>query len=135
MNNNNLQKLENEIRTALPELMELSEGCYLQHNRTVMRIVHVPMNSDLFHLVDTSDDDYCTIYRSEDKIIEYYKNLGHPVTILHLIKWLGEIGYGKLDTDFVLRFLGLDDMQLDYSKPLLRDQAPEVIDELCKLIN
>lgn len=120
---NNLQKLEKEIRTALPELMELNYGCEV-------RVTSKKHGASLI----MRPRDIPKIKPDEWEII------GHPVTILHLLRWLGmHKDYLGLDFSGTLTFMphenSIDSVTIDLSKPNLRDQHDDVINELCKLIN
>ena len=120
----NLQKLESAIREALPELMELSEGC----------IVNTWNNGKFRAGVDIVIPKVIPVH---------WEIIGHPVTLLHLLRWL------EIDRIVSLRGSGTineyqscsrynDDWyeitQLDLSKPLLSQQDQNVIDELVKLV-
>lgn len=107
MTNQNLEKLENAIRQALPELMEVIPFTDLE----------VKMVAEYY--IDLEAD---------------YK---HQVTIIHLLRWLdtlmssnfslGTNGLLQDHKEAVIYFL-------DLSKPLLSQQSDEVIDELVKLV-
>lgn len=132
---NNIQKLESAIRSAIPELMELSEGCRytisgIHGVYTYIGTIGELGMQEVFSIYD-NEPDTCDLEWFERQQINI---AGHPITLLHLLRWLGEIGYAKLDSDFILRFMGLNEMQWDYSKPLLSQQSDEVIDELVKLL-
>jgi hypothetical protein len=129
----NLEKLENEIRKALPELMELTEGCELEYMGKKCVATKV---SPLINVVELN---YCTyLYTGENHTI-----LGHPITILHLLRWLGTEKreasslhwQGYLLDKWGNALHSLNNVKLDLSNPLLRDQSEEVINELVKLIN
>lgn len=109
----NLQKLEAAIRKALPELMELSYGVEVRHTRK-------------------RDGQSITLRPSviPDVKPDEWEIIGHPVTLLHLLRWLGESKY--VDILAIMRVN--DAFKLDLSKPLLSQQSEEVIDELVKLV-
>lgn len=125
----NLQKLETAIREALPELMEFSYGVEVRHTRK-------------------RDGQSITLRPSviPDIKPEEWEIIGHPVTILDLLRWLdivlnnedkyystdmsltGVISVKEYDNNRVLIF------RLDLSKPLLSQQSQDVIDELVKFV-
>lgn len=129
----NLQKLENAIRQALPELMELTDGCEvliggLTYEIGVNAKVNWPNKNEIF-----------ITNLEQDIWINQFLIIGHPITILHLLMWLNlnpEIipyinGEGFLSNRMIIE---IDICKLDLSKIYLRDQAQIVIDELVKLV-
>ena len=130
---NNLEKLESEIRKALPELMELTEGCEIKHENQVLTI-------DGYNITNNRNQ----IYNQKMGywlLSDEYDIIGHPINILHLLRWVDKIPtiYCALDCDGELCIAQKGGKEyivtLDLSKPLLKDQSDEVINELVKLIN
>lgn len=134
----NIQKLESAIRQALPELMELSEGCIVQsdiHGKGIVKNVRTV--NDIDYVKISYNYIINEFYRSEFTII------GVPPNLLHLLRWLGEEG---VHSDFsimtnrlnfgrgVMLEYGVSSFTLDLSKPLLSQQSEEVIEELVKLL-
>ena len=117
-----LQKLETAIRKALPELMELSYGVEVivtskKHGTSLtMRPRDIPENKP-----------------------DEWEIIGHPVTILHLLRWLDIVcnkhsfQYSITDT-CLYTTRPFKTYKLNLSKPLLSQQSQEVIDELVKLV-
>lgn len=140
---NNYEKLETAIRQALPELMELTEGCEVQFSMYTYDCKGVILNSG-------QDECYVLLTKStglevKHHSLEFVKRkstiIGHPITILHLLRWLSKNDkYLGLDFDSVLVFsprsikwVEHHCISIDLSKPLLRDQSEEVINQLVKL--
>lgn len=122
MTNPNLQKLESAIREALPELMKLSYGVEVIHTRK-------------------KDGQSITLRPSviPDVKPDEWEIIGHPVTLLHLLRWLDIINnqhsfqYSVTDTSLYTT-RPFKTYKLDLSKPLLSQQSQEVIDNLVKLV-
>lgn len=121
--NNNLQKLETAIRTALPELMELTEGCDVMTGGKIFTIgkdakVVWPNKKEI---------------EINGKWLNTFLIVGKPVTLLHLLRWLDKLDrIYRMDADGELNdvtwFNNKNFGFLDLSKTLLRDQSKEVID-------
>lgn len=119
----NIEKLETAIREALPELMELSYGVEVRHTRK-------------------KDGQSITLRPSviPDVKPDEWEIIGHPVTLLHLLRWLDTFTLVSLHSDGYLYDETDNNVSqiiltyLDLSKPLLSQQSQEVIDNLVKLI-
>jgi len=124
--------LENEIRSKLPHTMELSAGCEI---KTMFdKIIKIDCN----YIVQTNGDISHKHYDSLGVIKEFYKVIGHPITLPNVLEWLkllderaiyaisceGDIF--NLDFEIIAKW--------DLSKNLLREQSTELIDSLFNLI-
>ena len=132
----NLEKLEAAIRQALPELMELTEGCRIYYDGNV------------FTISNNITVDRKIIYNNltkEHYLSDEYDIIGHPITILHLLRWFDlkasfdtNLFLVTLHTDGELQLLYsnayVNNYQLDLTNPLLSQQSESVINELVKLI-
>ena len=141
MTNPNLQKLETAIREALPELMELSEGCELlirDDNEPVRYMGHIGEEKETMFLIDEDGEPEFLLDDGEIDKVDI-KIIGHPVTILHLLRWLDRINdkhsfqYSVTDTSLYTT-KPFKTYKLDLSKPHISQQSDEVIDNLVKLV-
>jgi hypothetical protein len=139
----NLEKLENQIRKALPELMELTEGCEIRLKGNFYDFTYIG------NIGDESEEVFMIDNNKEPMVVdtEWFEKegkhiIGHPVTILHLLRWLDSLDgncyylsmFGHLEHITEGRFSEVPIYCLDLAKHLLRDQPEEVINELVKLI-
>jgi hypothetical protein len=130
---NNLQTLENEIRSKLPRLMELSAGCDIMHNELTE------------HTYTTIDNHYCphlySYQYSSFRTLEFtdLKNftiLGHPITLTNVLEWLKGLEKFTTDLGYFEYVIERDNLLENWnlSKNLLREQSTELIDSLFNLI-
>ena len=123
----NLEKLETAIRQALPELMELTEGCQVSYNGKIGTVTKVNI-LESFRLIEIN-------YMQFFYVPEQMPIIGHPITLLHLLRWLGmKEYYTGLYNEGSLCFDEIDNIKIDLSKTLLSQQSEEVINELVKLL-
>ncbi len=133
----NIQKLESAIRQAIPELMELTEGCEINYLDS--------LGGNKYTVISEADDGILRLkekYRNIHAAVaitsvdKRFKIIGHPVTILHLFRYLMATGTIRLVsvTDVMLLMVGETKISINLAKPMLRDQSEDVINELVKLL-
>ena len=134
----NIEKLESAIRQALPELMELTEGCQVSYNGKICTVTRVNIQES-FRLIEIN-------YMQFLYVPAHMPIIGHPITLLHLLRWLGEMEIScklspvdsinaiLLFKEYTIKHCDTYHVHLELSKPLLRDQSDDVIEELNKLL-
>ena len=146
---NNLQTLENEIRSKLQHLMELSAGCEVEFftKRTKVYIIR-----DEFYVMFESDCTFYKISSLKGKYKKAFKIIGHEISLANVLEWLNGLDKNimyAIESDGCLlisrdcpytAFTFLDkhnNSQIVFwnlSKNLLREQSQELIDGLFNLI-
>jgi len=142
---NNLQTLENEIRSKLPHLMELSAGCEIIYNNENWRIISAFNEQNqtnrlryVISIIDTSFGYSSKTFVEGSFFQKQVTTIGHPITLTNVLEWLIE----KLDSEYnddvsfmVCRLTNKYDTACwDFRKNLLREQSTELIDSLFNLI-
>jgi len=142
---NNLQNLENEIRSKLPHLMELSAGCEVLHNNEVWRII-CAMNEQnqtnrlryFMCVADTSLGYSSTTFVEGSYFRNKIETIGHPIALTNVLEWLTEsLDYENNDdvSFMVCRLTNKYDTACwDFRKNLLLEQSTELIESLFNLI-
>lgn len=148
-----LKELQNVIRKACPELMELSFGCVVHlRNHPWRNYICLGKSEDYYDYVYTkNDDERASHYLSERNGSKVERVLGHPITLEHVLKVLenhenweydGEQFWEiiKDDTschchpDYISRsYISRSFCQWQLTKPLSQ-QKEEVINFLYKLL-
>ena len=127
---NNLEKLEKEIRSKLPHLMELKEGCLLKTDGDLLKIIGVKKDGS-YRLVQLSNLSFESFYESE--ILSHFQVIGQEIKLNHVLEW----HLLKKEEDFKvwgqlkhLAVINFWNIQSEY----LKDQSEELIDYLRNLI-
>ena len=130
-----LKALEQEIRTKLPELMEVGRGCKIIYNGFLNEIDYSFINSSIFNF----KNEILQVENCEFKVI------GHQIELHHVLKWFNYIGeyytfscHGELikEVNWKKGFTVFrDDTELTWNldKPL-NQQSEEMIDYLFNLV-
>ena len=121
----NLQKLEQEIRTKIPRLMELSEGCLIRFTDGEI----IKISQGMLRQIKNID------YRNEEFTI-----IGHEIQLNDVLEWLGMMDYNYCQTtevNLLCITIESDDYYVSYwdlSKQYLKDQSEGLIKSLSELI-
>lgn len=111
MPHTNHSKLEEAIRKACPELMELSFGCEVEIGAQTGRVVSTLFEPDIMVLLE---EDVVTV--------KEYKILGHPIELQHILRTIAKeekssVGSFYIDLNGIL-FLNTTSVGWDLSQPL-----------------
>lgn len=121
----NLQSLEEEIRKALPELMEIKVGLnFIDGLGFKAKIVFVDSR---IHYYSESDNEL--FYDSID-FFQPDRIIGNEIQLIHVLKWL-KVMYPTNHDYWAQRFEILKHWNLD--KNLLKNQSKELIDFIFNL--
>ncbi len=131
----NLEKLEKEIRTALPRLMELSEGCRLVRKVDGLQCQTISVVNGIASLI-TAQSQFKAINTKWAQ--EYFNIIGHDILLSDVFEW----NYKSKVPNFVISSNGAFTVpklnyisgEWDLSKPKLNQQSQELIDFLVSLI-
>ncbi|WVX90438.1 hypothetical protein [Riemerella phage vB_RanS_GDF21] len=148
-----LQAITDNIRQKLPRLMKLEEGCLIKDKGTdiIGKIVH--KDNDEFIFIQWMDDMYVKHSKfSLEYLKNRFKSLGKEPMLTDMLEWLhkhhrkNDSYIYELGSDGVLlykyyspydsrgSFDTKKQVNLDLTKPYLKDQSKEVIDFLYNLI-
>jgi len=133
---NNLQTLENEIRSKLPHTMELSAGCEIVALRS--KYTFLKKDGNIFYVLNSKKREI--IFNNPT-----YHKIGHQITLSNVLEWLNLISGSTMyaidcDGFFCIKspiFNTWSDTNMPYwdlRKNLLREQSTELIDALTNLI-
>jgi len=141
---NNIQTIENEIRSKLPHTMELSAGCEIytphwdifkqQFDKDVFDRFYI-FNGSIFD----DNNQYFTTAEDIEKDFDFKDCIiGHPITLPNVLEWLMK---NENEAIYSINVYGtfLDcEMnavaEWDFRKNLLREQSSELIESLFNLI-
>lgn len=138
-----IESLSNEIRKALPYLMEFSEGCLIEdtYNSIVYKIACTDKNAnnDIFNVWALDIKNMfalrCFIYKS------YHKIIGHEPMLNDVLAWLAIIQNSLLLISVCGTIYNGEHGEIDSTnvywnieKPYLKEQSEELINFLYSLI-
>jgi len=125
---NNLQTLENEIRSKLPHLMELSAGCEIE------------LYNDRYELICIDKTFYEVKDLKKQRMFSFTDNLpiktiGHPITLPNVLEWLKGLELFKSDLGYLEYITKRDELldNWDLTKNLLINQNEYLINLLTEL--
>lgn len=142
-----IEILSNEIRKALPYMMELSEGCIVEYfsNATRYRVNGIDNSSKKRTTLYCSD--LSTQYKQSSTFTynsNYYEIVGHEPMLNDVLAWLINFDYKYFeDTVYLSHTLGQcgftsESISFYYpwnlEKPYLKEQSEELINFLYSLI-
>lgn len=136
---NKLQVLEEQIRKALPRLMELGEGVLLRDKITnqILKIIYLKKDRFSFVSIKTGDVSSNNLVKNID---EDFEIIGHDILLNDVLEWFQKFNKNN-DVSFDLygRFRIYNGNQYSQStwnlfKPYLKDQSEKLIEFLYNLI-
>lgn len=122
---NNLQQLTAKIYASNPELMTLGVGCEIQNPVTLQTYSIGIFVSESYCVLDNKDRLPLTV---NNKIVDFYRVIGKPHTLVYVLKWLAELGW-NVGQPSIQGFL----LNWNLNSIYLRDQSPELINFLLNL--
>lgn len=131
----NLDKLTKEIRSKIPELMEFKAGCLIKDELCTYIILDSDYQDDVYY----QDLETFAIYHDyKDEIIKNCDIIGVEPKLQDVLNWIKII---RVDTEIdgvkeliSITFYGAIVKDWDLSKPFLKNQSQELIDNLAGLI-
>lgn len=144
-----LEAVSKDIRTKLPELMEVSRGCnllYCGFKGEIIDVAYQPQivgnNYFLYKIVYQDGEDKYYLDYKKGQLKKSCKTLGHDIQLHHVLKWLGRDI--RVDSEGLFYFIHhLEECEEEYTEFLgikwnldktLKDQSKELIDYLYSLI-
>jgi len=134
-----LQQLTTLIYASNPELLTLGVGCEIQ-NPVTLQIYSIGIFvSESYCVLDNKDRLPLTV---NNKIVDFYRILGKPPTLVDVLKWMFSIKNKDFDfslhtysTEFMIgeRNPFGDGFAWNLNSIYLRDQSPELINFLINL--
>jgi hypothetical protein len=121
-----LEQLTEEIKKAIPRLMELTDGCIIEaydYDRYIIGFDAVLLEKDLVRVIGYD-------YKATD-----FKIIGHPILLSDVLDFIYKSNayiYSKTGEDVAMIHKCI--YHYDLSKPYLKDQSEELIDYLHSLI-
>lgn len=141
---NNLEKLTADIRSRIPRLMGLTEGCLLER-KGLHKIVFLDKEEALFFIF--SIEHFYSDWKSLKDINSNYKIIGAEPMLNDVLEWLQIIDWTlaicsngvlieeQVQNEYYTVHTELNlEPKWDLSKPLLKDQSQNLIDYLVTLI-
>ena len=117
-------KLEQKIRNAIPELMELGVGCEVKYDNEYFTIDNNSITLDEVKNIDTPYVGYGVIGFDE------YEIIGKPIQLNHVLEYLGLFDVEiRFTTDRTMLAFCNDSGKVEYwdlSNNLLSDQSQEL---------
>lgn len=139
-----IESLSNEIRKALPYLMELSEGCIVEYfeDKTRYKVNGIDNRSKLRITLYCSD--LSTQYKQSSTFTynsNYYEIIGHEPMLNDVLAWLNKIEQNKVCFMYYNGyFFNYNDgvillgISWNLEKPYLKDQSVELVNFLYSLV-
>jgi len=135
-----IEALSNEIRKALPYLLELSGGCLIEDVNTnethKVNSFHIQVGNVIrLHTTDLSNNfgGGCSF----NYIPKHHKIIGHEPKLNDVLAWLDNLNicYYVSETGHIYDgFITLSLSKWNLEKSYLKDQSIELINFLCSLI-
>lgn len=135
-----IEALSNEIRKALPYLMEFSEGCIVEYfeDKTRYKVNGIDNRSKVRTTLYCSD--LSTQYKQSSTFTynsNYYEIIGHEPMLNDVLVWLDKLNlcYYVSETGHIYdAFITLSLSKWNLEKPYLKEQSVELVNFLYSLI-
>lgn len=137
-----IESLSNEIRKALPYLMELSEGCLIEDTyNSIIYKVSISTERNILNekIIQVFGIDIKNKFTIKGFIVcRHHKIIGHEPMLNDVLAWLSNIDTSMYFLNIYGVFFNrhISNMRIfwDFEKPYLKDQSEQLINFLYSII-